>query len=234
MRLTKMIGLCVAVAFAISGLAAAGASAAPEFLHEGKEVSNKGFTVKSKGAGATLVELGETKYKIVCTSSTAGGKIKGKNEVENVVVKFTGCKAKEAGEAKECEVSSISPLGGKEEIITKTLKGRIGLVLSAEATSERGLLLLPSSGTVYVTITGSTECLPAETSEVKGSLIGEIKPVKTAKLKGELVYKAKEQKTQLIKKFTGEGAAHELELFGVKTPLEATDSIEYEETVEVT
>ncbi len=234
MRLTKMIGLCAAGAFAIGGLAVAHASAAPEFLHEGKEVLNKGFVVKSKGAGATLVELGETKYKIVCTGSTAVGKIKGKTEVDSVVVKFTGCRAKEAGEAVECEVKSTSPLGGKEEIITKTLKGRLGLVLAAEATSERGLLLLPSSGTVYVTITGSTECLPAETSEVKGSLIGEIKPVHTLKLKGELVYKTKEQKTQLLKKFTGESATHELEIFAVKTPLEAVDSIEYEETVEVT
>jgi hypothetical protein len=228
-----MIGPVALVAFAIAGQVGTTALAEPEFLHSGKEVSKKGFVVNSQAPGATLVEL-ETKFKIVCTSSTTTGKIKGKSEVDGVVAKFKGCKAKEAEATHECEVNSTSPLGANEEIITKTLKGRIGLVASAEATSGRGLLLLPSIGTVYVTIAGSTECLPAETSEVKGSLIGEIKPIKTLKLKGELIYKTKEQKTQLIKKFIGESAMHELEIFEVKTPLEAADTIEYEESVEVT
>ena len=234
MRCMKMIGLCLVTTFAIGGLAATAASAEPEFLHAGKEVLNKGFVVKSKASGAVLVELGETKFKILCTSRTSTGRIKGKTEVDNVVAKFKGCRAKEAEEALECEVNSTSPLGGKEEVITKTLKGRVGLVASAEATSERGLLLLPNVGTVYVTLRGSTECLPAETSEVKGSLIGEIKPVHTLKLKGEVIYKTKEQKTQLIKKFIGESAMHELEIFEVKAPLEAADTIEYEESVEIT
>ena len=228
-----MIGLAALAVFAVGGQAGTTASAEPEFLHAGKEVLKKGFTVTSNAPGATLVEL-EKKYKIVCASSTSTGKLKGKSEVDGVVAKFKGCKAKEAEEGLECEVNSTSPLGAKEEIITKTLKGRVGLVVKAEATSERGLLLLPSIGTVYVTITGSTECLPAETSEVKGGLIGEIKPIKTLKLKSELIYKTKEQKTQLIKKFIGESAMHELEIFEVKTPLEAVDTIEYEETVEVT
>ncbi len=228
-----MIGLVALAAFAVGGEAGTTASAEPEFLHSGKEVVNKGFVVNSKAAGATLVEL-ETKYKIVCASSSTVGKIKGKSEVDGVVAKFSGCKAKEAEEIHECPVNSTSPLGAKEEIITKTLKGRLGLVAKAEAASERGLLLLPSTGTVYVTIAGSTECLPAETSEVKGSLIGEIKPIKTLKLKGELIYKTKEQKTQLLKKFIGESAMHELEIFEVKTPLEAADTVEYEESVEIT
>jgi hypothetical protein len=233
MRRMTMTGLCLAVALAIGGLAATAAAAAPEFLHEGKEILKTGFVAKSK-TGATLVELGETKYKIVCTSSMSTGKIKGKSEVDGVVAKFKGCRAKEAEEAHECEVNSTNPLGGKEEIITKTLKGRLGEVASIEANSERGLLLLPSTGTVYVTIKGSTECLPAETSEVKGSLIGEIKPVHTLKPKGELVYRTKAGKSQLIKKFVGESAMHELEIFEVKTPLESVDTVEYEESVEVT
>ena len=233
MRFTRMTGLFCAIALAIFGLTVNQALAEPEFLHSGKEVVNKGFVTKSK-TGATLVELGETKYKIVCTAGSSTGRIKGRTEVDGVVAKFTGCRAKEATESTECEVNSTSPLGAKEEIITKTLKGRLGLALKAEAASERGLLLLPSIGSVYVIITGSLTCLPAETSEVKGSLIGEMKPVKTAKAKGELVYKTKEQKSQLIKHFVGETATHELEIFGVKTPLEAVDTVEYEEAVEIT
>jgi hypothetical protein len=234
MRRTKMIWPCLLAALAIGGLAAAAASAiTPEFLHEGKEVTNKGFLVKSK-VGVTLIEFAGTKYKISCNSSTAEGKIKGRTEVEGVVGKFKECRAKEAEESMECEVKSTSPPGGKEEIITKTLKGRLGVVAKSEAASETGLLLEPAVGTIYVTIKGSKECLPSETSEVKGGLIGEVTPTKTLKLKGELIYKSKAGTSQEIKKFTGESGTHELELFEVKTPLESNDTIEFSETVEVT
>ncbi|HEX5852923.1 MAG TPA: hypothetical protein VFY36_07520 [Solirubrobacteraceae bacterium] len=228
-----MIGLSVVLALAVGGLVTTTALAVPEFLHEGKEVVKKGFTVKS-GAATIFVEIGETKYKIACTSSSATGKIKGTKEVEAVVIKFKGCKAKENEEALQCEVKSTSPLGAKEEIVTKTLKGRLGTVAVAEAASERGLALEAAVGTAFTTIKGSTECLPAETSEVKGTLIGEIKPVKVPKLKGELIYKAKEEKTQWIKKLGGEMGIHELEVFEVKTPLQSTATTEFEEMVEVT
>jgi hypothetical protein len=233
MRLSRTIGLGLLAGIMIGGLAAAPAIAVPEFLHEGKELVHKGFKVKS-GVGTIYAVVGETKYKIVCTSSSATGKIKGTKEVEGVVLKFKGCRGKEAEEAKECEVNSTEPLGAKEEIITNTLKGRLGAVALAEAASERGLLLEGASGAVFAKIKGSTACLPAETTEIKGAMIGEIKPVKVAKLKGELVFKVKELLTQLIKKFVGETPTHELEVYGVKTPLESTSTTEFEETVEVT
>jgi hypothetical protein len=90
------------------------------------------------------------------------------------------------------------------------------------------------SGTVYVTIKGSIECLPAETSEVKGGVIGEITSVKSQKFKNGLNYTIKEESSQMIKKFVGESSLHELEIFEVKTPLGSTNSIEFEEAVEVT
>jgi hypothetical protein len=232
MRFTKMIGLCFAAAFAISGLAVTTAVAAPEFLHSAKEVVKKGFTVKSK-SGSTLIEITGTKYKIACKSSLGSGRIKSLKEVENTVVKFKECRAKEGEAINECEVKSTSPPGGPEEIITKTLKGRLGEVAKAEATSERGILLEPLTGTVYVTIKGSTECLPAETSEVKGSLIGEVASVKSAKFKNELNYTIKEASSQMIKKFSGDMVIHELEIFEVRTPLESKNSIEFAEQVEV-
>jgi hypothetical protein len=233
MRCTRTIGAGVAAAFAMSGLPGTATATTPEFLHSLKEVGKKGFTVKSK-TGSTFIELAGTTYKIACKASTGSGKIRSVKEVETVVVKFKECKAKEGEETKECEVHSTSPLGGSEEIITKTLKGRLGEVAKAEATSQRGLLLEPLAGTVYVTIKGSTECLPAETSEVKGSLIGEISTVKSAKIKNELIYTIKESSSQMITKFVGDSALHELEIFEVKTPLGSRDTIEFEEAVEVT
>ncbi len=234
MRLIKSICLGLLAAIVLGGIAATSAIAVPEFLHEGKELVKKGFTVKS--ATATIFfEVGMTKYKITCKSSTSSGKVKGTTEVEGVVLKFKTCKAKSGEEIQECEVKSTSPLGAKEEIITKTLKGGLGVVAKAEAASERGLLLTPVTGTVFVAIKGSAECLPQETSEVKGSLIGEIKPVKTLKVKGELVFKAaEEEKVQMIHKFVGELPVHALEVYGVKAPLEAVASTEFEETFEVT
>ena len=234
MKRMRRLGLGLMAGIVIGGLGAIPAMAAPEFLHEGKEVVHKALFVKSKAATIYIEVGGGTKYKIVCTASTANGKIKGTKEVEGVVIKFTGCKAKEEEESQQCEVKSTSPAGSKEEIITKTLKGKLGAVASSEAASERGLSLEATTGTVFATITGSLVCLPAETSEVKGALFGEIKPVKTPKLKGELVYKTKEQKTQTIRKFVGETGTHELEVFEVKTPLETTATTEFEETVEVT
>ena len=233
MRRTNMIGAVLAVTLTMSALTGTAWAITPEFLHSLKEVVKKGFTVKSK-SGSTLIELAGTKYKISCKASMASGKIHSVKEVEAVVVKFTECKAKEGEEAKECEVKSTSPVGGPEEIITKTLKGRLGEVAGTEAASERGLLLEPASGTVYVTIKGSTECLPAETSEVKGSLIGEIASVKTQKLKNELNYAITGGLSQKIKKFKGETGVHELEIFEVKTPMESKNTLDFEETVEVT
>ncbi len=232
MRRMRRVSLGVVLACALGGVAATVALAAPEFLHEGKEVVKKGFTVTSTTA-KIFINL-EAKYKISCTSSSAAGKIKGTKEVESVVIKFKECRAKENEEFHECPVNSTSPLGAKEEIITKTLKGRLGAVALAESTSERGLALEATTGTGFAAIRGSTECLPQETSEVKGVLFGEIKPIKTLKLKGELVYNVKEEKTQKIRKFTGESGMHELEVFEVKTPLEALAKTEFEEAVEVT
>jgi hypothetical protein len=233
MKCLKMIGASLLAALALGAVLASAATAAPpEFLHEGKEVTLKGFKVKSK-TGLTIIELSGTTYKITCSSNTAEGKIKGKTEVEKVTGKFKGCKAKKGKEEKECEVKSTSPEGKKEEIVTKELKGHLGVVAHEEAESEVGLILEPASGEVYVTIKGSTECLPKEMSEVKGSLIGEITPVKKEQLTGELLDKIKGEKEQMIKKFVGETSMHELELFEVKTPLEAKDEITFEEKVEV-
>jgi hypothetical protein len=232
MRQTRLIGLALTIAVTLGAVLASAAAAAPEFLHGGKEVKT-GFTLKGKTT-TIYADVSETKYKIVCTSAAATGKVTSTTKVETVVNKFKGCKAKKGAEKHECEVKSTEPAGKKEEIVTKTLKGRLGSVAKAEAESEVGLILEPAEGEAYAVITGSTECLPKETSEARGDLIGEITPIKVEQKTGEIAYKTTGEVQQNIKKFTGESATHELELFGVKTPLESTDSIEFEVTVEIT
>jgi hypothetical protein len=232
MRQTRLVGIALVAMLALGAIMVGVAAAAPEFLHEGKEVKT-GFTASGKTT-IMRVELAEAQYKITCTSASASGKITSTTKVEAVTDKFKGCKAKLAEEERVCEVKSISPEGKKEEIISKELKGKLGAVATSEAASGVGLKLEPASGEVYVTITGSTECLPSESSEIHGNLIGEITPIKKQQTTSELIYKVKSEKEQLVKKFTGETATHELEAFGVKAPVEGKDTITFEQAVEVT
>jgi hypothetical protein len=227
----KTVGLGVATALAVGGITAAPALAQPEFLHEGKEVVAKHFTAKSKTVTARMTVSG-TPYQIVCKTDKSEGSLKGKSEVEKVTTKFKECKAKMSSETKECEVKSTSPEGAKEEIITKELKGVLGVVSKTEAESEVGLRLEATTGEVYATITGSTECLPKETGNVTGSVISEVAPVKKLQRTGSFVL-ATTMGEQMIRKFTGESNIHELEIFGVPAPFEAKAEVEYGETVEV-
>jgi hypothetical protein len=233
MKRLRRIEMALVAALFVSGVLAGSASAiTPEFLHEGKEVVAKGFKVKS-GKVVISFTVSGTPYKISCIASTSEGKLKSTKEVEAVTTKLTGCTAKK-GEAKtECEVKSSSPEGSKEEVVTKELKGRLGSVAKSEAASEVGLLLEPVTGSVYVTLKGSAECLPKETSEVKGSVIGEVTPTKKEQTTGELLYKLFSGKEQLIRKFTGDSTVHELEVFGVKALLESAGTVTYGEKVEV-
>ena len=236
MRYARALVLTLLVVFASSAVTAASATAAPEFLHSGKEVVNKSVKIQGKTV-KMYVELGAIKYYVTCSSSTSeGGEINGTTEVRNVKARFKGCLAKESEELHQCSVRSFSPSGAEGEVITKTLKGKLGEVATSEATSEVGLKLEPASGFVYVTLTGSTECLPAETVEAKGSLIGEVTPIggEGVIISGQITYKTKEEKHQLIRKFKGESAVHELEYFEIPIAIESEDKVEYGEKVVVT
>jgi hypothetical protein len=234
MTYARALGLTLVVVLALSGMAATSAVATPEFLHTGKEVTNKGVHIMGKTV-KMHIELGETKYSVTCTSTTSeGGVISGTTLVKNVKARFKGCRAKESEESTECEVNSFSPAGGKEEVITKTLKGKLGEVALSEASSLRGLKLEPATGGVFVTITGSLSCLPAETIEATGNLIGEVTPVKKAVVTAHNTYKTIEEKLQQIKKFKGETGTHVLEEFGVQIGVEGEQKVEFEETVEIT
>lgn len=237
MRRAREIGLVMTIASALGALTVAAATAVtPEVLHEGKEVSKK--TVKVSGKTTKLyVEVSGNHYLVTCqTATSTGGKIKGTTEVENVTAKFKSCKAKENEETKECSVRSSSPSGAEGELISKTLKGKLGEVALSEATSGVGLKLEPVSGTTYITLMGSLECLPAENSEAKGSLIGEVTPINTSVLTAHSNYKVQEgtPELQVISKFKGESGVQQLEAFSVQIGVEGEEKVEFEEKVEIT
>jgi hypothetical protein len=218
MRRISVIGLALAAVFAMSAVAVATASAAPEFLNkEKKAVVKKHFTGTS-GKG----ELKAGSIVVTCTADKDTGEISGTKKVANVVVTFTGCSA----EKEACKVKSP---GAKEgEVKTNVLEGELGEVATSESATGVGLDLKPASGS-FVTLEGS--CIL--TTSVTGSVIAEVSPVKSLVTEGKLIY-AEASGKQKIQKFVG-GEKDTLSAFGFLEAREITSATEkFEEAVEVT
>jgi|HubBroStandDraft_2_1064218.scaffolds.fasta_scaffold00536_10 hypothetical protein len=119
---------------------------------------------------AGLVQLATSSTKPVdCTSSTATGEITGTKQVGSVQITFSGCSSTEGS---GCTVSGSGAGTGK--IVTNTLDGELGSVKATEAESGVGLLILPTSGTVFATLEGS--CLLISPSPIDGSVAAEVSP----------------------------------------------------------
>ena len=215
----RIIGLAVVAVFALSAIVASAASAAPEFLHEGKEVVKKGFTDKSAEG-----KLSAAGIEVTCIADTSEGEIKGTKQVGKVFVSFTGCTAKNGTET--CPVHSTGAPAGT--INTNELEGELGEVAEVESKTKVGLDLKAVAGN-FVTLEGT--CVP--TTNVTGSVIGEVTPVNKLQKTGKLVYTTKSGK-QKIQKFVG-GETDVLKAFSLVEVQETTkDTVTYEETVEVT
>ncbi len=249
----RLLGLALIAVFAMSVVAASAASAAaPEFFHCTKVAKGTG-TYPTKKACEKKEKAGEEpkewiiekvaageKIKftdasgegilsaagivVTCTADSSTGEINGAKTVGNVFVSFTGCTAKN-GET-ECSVHSTGQPAGT--IDTNELAGELGPVALAESKTEVGLDLEAVSGN-FVTLEGT--CVP--TTEVTGSVIGEVTPVEKLQKTGKLVYTTKTGK-QKIQKFVG-GATDVLKAFGLVEVQETTkDTVTYEESIEVT
>ena len=121
----RIMGMALVCAFALLAVAAAGASAAPEFSSAGAEITTVSGTGVLVGAGTT----------ITCTSDGGKGEVTSKTQI-NSTVTFKGC----SGEV----------FGGKcPSEITSVLTGTLGEVAKGEAESEVGLLFKPKSGTTF-------------------------------------------------------------------------------------
>jgi hypothetical protein len=165
---------------------------------------------------------------VTCTGSTITGELTGARTVGSVLITFSGCSSKEGG---GCSVQSSPAAPG--EILTNTLKGELGTVKESEALSEVGLLILPASGTAFVTIEGS--CLLVSPSPVVGSLVSEVMPVNEESLAGQLRFVGNKG-LQLIKSIAvlSNVVKPHLKALGVlETSLEMADELEYKGAVEV-
>jgi len=187
MKLSRLVGLIFAAALAMGLMAVSAASASPpEFLPG----TVQAFTSDS-GVGQLETSSGT---KIKCLTDLDKGEITGPKTVGNVVVIFHNCSSPEVS---GCSVKSE---GGPNTslIITKTLDGELGSVKPAEAASGVGLLLLPTTGTTFVTLEGT--CLPISPSPVQGSVAGEVTPISgAASLDIKLILKGSTPGVQQIK-----------------------------------
>jgi hypothetical protein len=228
MKIARLAGLALVAILAMSLIGASAASAALPSFNPG---TANAFSTTS--ATSTLEAAGNT---VTCAADTSTGEITGAMTVGKVTVKFTGCKGKNAvGES--CTIKSNAPAGAAGEIITNTLHGLLGLILTSAGVprtpgSDAGLLVLPSSGATFVALE-ENKCTKA--TKVTGSVAGLVEPVGTKQLNGTLIFTV----------IGGAQEIKELDLLGrrVEPGLNAfsepgtestTDTVKYEKDVEVT
>jgi hypothetical protein len=177
MKAARLAGLIFVLVLAGSLMAATVASAsAPEF--------NPGtLNLFHATTGLFLWETASTSP-IDCQSSETTGEITGVKRVGSVMLLFSGCTSSKEGIS--CPVSSFegAPTG---KILFSPLDGELGSVKTSQAASGVGLVLLPTSGTTFVTLNGT--CLLLSPSPLDGAVAGEVRPVGGASSKdGSLVF----------------------------------------------
>jgi len=179
--------LALVLIAAMSAIAASGASAAfTKGANWVKAGTKNGFTGAFWPLGNLVLkpQLYSTGITVTCTNSTSKGQNGGNGSmtVSKAQITFTGCKG-EASE-KTCEVSSS---GTGSTITTELLKGELGLVAKAEATSEVGILFSSETSETngFATLQGT--CLPVSPTKVTGKIAAEATPVNLSALTGGLV-----------------------------------------------
>ncbi len=179
MKRIKIIGLALVAVFAISAVAAASASALPEF--SGFAAGEK-FKAKA-GAGSldTAGTVGKQRH-VNCTAGGGEGTIEA-TKTSKTTVKFTGCKAAGGFASIPCKTVGANA----EEIVTKALVGKLKYL--NEAKKEVVLVLEPEvAGGLFAEFTceglGVTEKI-----KVKGTSIGQLTPVNTLTKTTTLTFK---------------------------------------------
>lgn len=177
MKIARLACLALIAIFAMSLVVASAAAALPEF----KPSTKASLTTKSITSGGTLKAAGNT---VTCKEETSTGEITGPMEVSNILIHFTGCESF-VTESTKCAVNSKGATVGSGLLLTATLHGVLGLVLPGDLP---GLLLLPNSGSVFLTF--EKNACTIET-KVTGSVAGLIEPFGKGSTKtGKLVFSA--------------------------------------------
>jgi hypothetical protein len=159
MRRTRILGLALVAAFALS-VAASSATASPVFYTKVEMGATANTPVKFSGTlGPLFLEGHVSKTKIECSAGTVAGEVTGATMTKNVVVTFKGC-------AMQC----TSPGDPEGTIKSHVLEGELGdvkagvpgLRLFSEATGRGGEF-------------AAAECFGGAVGlKVRGSVIGQL------------------------------------------------------------
>lgn len=227
MRITRLAGLFVAAVVAISLLPVASASA--EINNQlFVPANNQSITGKS-GVSILRANAGEV---VECQKDNATGTVTSSLLAGNVFVHYLECVAKEFATAKTtCTIKSVgAPAEGL--ILTNTLHGILGLILPS---GETGILFLPGSGKIFLTLAESTNAGTRCTVETKvsGNVIGLVTPVGKKQLTGEIIFPSTAIKTIDLTHKLG-FVESELASFSSASFLQQTENVEFSEATEVT
>jgi hypothetical protein len=170
MKRIKIIGLALVAVFAISAVAAASASAEPEF-----KPKNSAFPVKFSSSSTTNKTKLETEAgrKVECTGLNSSGELTAARKAGSIVVHFTKCKAILGGLTPACKTTGAAA----EEIITKTLAAKpVFIEGKTAAKEERGLDVEPATagGAFAEFECAGTTLVVKNGTAAKNSVIGRI------------------------------------------------------------
>jgi hypothetical protein len=190
----------------------------PEFSPTGATVSLAGGTVKM------TVE----NVPIVCSTTSAGGKIASATTVGGLIMKLTGCVATAGSE--RCTIKTVGASEG--EISLRTLKGTLGTVKLTESSTEVGLLLEAETEKTMTEFLGNS-CI--KESFMTGSIAGEVLPVEVDQKTGKLVFGVSSGKQDITRISTSSRVVEpELHAFSEPVTEEFSDSLTYSVGTEVT
>jgi hypothetical protein len=182
-------------------------------------LSGEAVTFDTKGLKALLLTMtGGLDIECTAYEGSSAVSLSGGNQLFSGSAKMTGCK-EVGGFNGAC--NSTEPPGVSGEIITKELNGSL-VYLKAGKALPVGLLLTPTTGTVFTTLS----CVGGIVKEnVEGSIIGEVlSPVNVTAVTGKVLYAENEVTKKQVWIKVEEGAeTFELLAFGEKA-LEITES----------
>jgi hypothetical protein len=224
MKVVRLSGLALVAVLAMSLMIASVASAAPVFTPTGATLTG------TSGVG-TLEAAGEV---VKCETDTAGGTVTSATLIGGIVVHFLGCSAKTVAGG-TCTVKSTNTTAAGL-ILTNTLHGVLGLILPVPTppASDVALVLLPISGSTFVTLVGSGTCV--ETTKVQGSVAGVLSPVGVSQTTGKLVLTGSAGKESItdVDLSTGGLVAPELKAFGSSASEQTEENYTLSKATEVT
>jgi hypothetical protein len=221
MKIARLASLMLVAILAVGLAVASMASAAPEFKPTGAAVTGTGGT-------GTFTAGGET---VVCAKDVTTATVTSVTLIGNIVIHLLECTAKTSTGTTCPLMSAGAPL--ENLILSKTLHAVLGLILPRPATgSDVALVLLPVSGSQFVTVLGS--CV--EESAVTGTIAGLVEPVGTSTTKGTLTFGVTSgvQNIKEVDLSTGGVVKPKFTAFGGTATAEATEAGTFSTATEVT